>query len=77
MGRKSYFTDAQWDWIAQKKRAGYHYSDLSDFLGVPENTISSTLTRRKLIPIHDDLPPLRDCRLEFLRLGEPYDSRLR
>lgn len=71
MGRRSYFTDDQWKWIAQKKRDGYRYTELSEFLGVPENTISTSLTRKNLIPIHDELPPLRKYRLEFLRLGEP------
>ena len=71
MGRRSYFTDAQWEWIAQKKIEGYRYDDLSQFLGVPKNTIFSTLTRKKLIPIHSELPHLRNYRLEFMRLGEP------
>lgn len=70
MGRKSYFTDAQWEWIGQKKREGYRYPELSEFLGVSENTVSTALTRRKLVPIHDDLPPLKKFRREFLRLGD-------
>lgn len=70
MSRKSYFTDAQWDWVAQKKCEGYHYQELADFLGVSKNTVTTALTRLKLVPIHDELPPLNKFRREFLRLGE-------
>lgn len=67
---KSFFTDPQWGWIAERHREGYTQEALARFLGVHRETVRRGLIRYGALIAHqDELAPLADLRTEFIRLG--------
>lgn len=66
---KSNFTESQWAWLAEKKREGYSYGQLSKFTGLTENALYTTMTRKKLKLKRDELRPLKEYLIEFRKLG--------
>lgn len=66
---QSFFTDLQWDWVADRLQDGYTINEVADFLGVHRNSIRRGLIRRGIKPLdREDLPPLKLRRAEFLGL---------
>ena len=67
---KSFFTDTQWQWVADRYREGYPMGDLASFLGIHRNSVRRGLIRMGAMPEdRRDLPPLRPRRAEFIRLN--------
>ena len=65
---KSFFTDSQWNWIADRAREGYAQKDLARFLGVHRETVRRGLIRIGRRPVRrNELPELSERRDEFYR----------
>ena len=66
---KSFFSDVQWQWVAERYREGYPIGDLALFLGIHRNSVRRGLIRMGAMPeARRELPSLRPRRAEFLRL---------
>lgn len=66
------YSDAQWEWVANKRAQGYSMRQLSAFLGVNTGTILSALRVRDLAPQERPTEPLD--REEFNALAEVEDA---
>ena len=63
------YTEAQWQWVADRFREGYTQKDLGKFLGVNRYTVQRHLMQMGVIPYaRDELDPLESRRQEFLDL---------
>lgn len=67
---KSFFTKAQWRWMAERNREGYNMGEIARFLGVHRETVRRGLVRMGYKPDSRALPPLSDRKQEFLALAE-------
>lgn len=72
----SIYTDAQWQWVADRIREGYTRKELSAFLGINRNAITNNLHRIGAYGYRECLGPLEDRKEEFLRLGEQPGAQL-
>ena len=64
-GPKGVFTEAQWEWVSDRRKEGYTVQQLADFLGVGVATVSihtDGIDRAELIP-------LEKRKAEFYRLA--------
>ena len=68
---KSFFSDSQWEWIAERTHEGYAQADLARFLGVHRETVRRGLIRIGRKPVkRDELPALSQRHDEFLHLRD-------
>ena len=66
---KSFFSDTQWSWVAERYREGYPIAELALFLGIHRNSVRRGLIRYGVIPPdRRELPPLSERKTEFIRL---------
>lgn len=74
--RQSMYTDAQWEWCAEKYREGYSIQKIADFLGLNRETVARKSYRMSVIPQNRyELPPLSDFADDFNALfGEGGDG---
>ena len=67
---KSFFSDRQWAWIAERRQEGYSIKDLADFLGIHRNNVLRGLIRHGYLPEQRSaLPPLAERKGEFVGLN--------
>ena len=67
---KSFFSDEQWKWTAERYREGYSMEDLAKFMGIQRNSVRRGLIRHGFLPeLRSNLPPLKDRRAEFIQLN--------
>ena len=65
------YTNAQWDWVADRYREGYRIKELAEFLGINRENVRKNLARLGVAPYaHDELDPLSSRKAEFNQLGD-------
>lgn len=69
-GATSIFTDAQWDWVAEKYKEGYSAYSLADFLGMTTTPVYNQIKKRGVVTEGKKPRPLSDFADEFNRLGD-------
>ena len=77
MSQKSIYSDAQWEWCAEKSREGYSIQKIADFLGLNRETVARKFYRMGVIPQNRyELSPLTDFADEFNSLFEEGEKEL-
>ena len=67
----NFFTEKQWEWVAERYREGYTQKMLAEFLGINRYTIQRHFQKMGVIPYAlDELDPLSERKKEFIELGE-------